>query len=171
MIKIRAAGIEDAKAIAHIQISSWRKAYKGIVPDRYLDEMHTETHIQKWEGFLADTDPDVDFFVPVVDGVVTGFINTGPARDEKAGFMAELRSLYLHPTYWGQGIGAQLFEHSRKSLKAKGVENLYVWVLKDNPIGRRFYEKAGGIKIKGLSKMTVIDDLELEEIVYGWPAL
>lgn len=171
MIKIRKAGVEDAKAIAHIQISSWRKAYKGIVPDRYLNEMHTETHIQKWEEFLTDDEPDVDFFVAVVDGNVTGFINTGPSRDEKAGFMAELRAMYLHPIYWGQGIGAQLFEHSRKALKARGIDNLYVWVLKDNPIGRRFYEKAGGIEIQGLFKTIEIDDLALEEIAYGWPAL
>lgn len=171
MIAIRPARLEDAKQIAHIQISSWRRAYKGIVPDRYLDGMHTETFIQKWQEFLATDEKGDRFFVPIVDDMVVGFINTGPARDEDVGFMYELRSIYLHPSYWGQGVGKALFEHSRKILKDKGIKSLYVWVLKDNLIGRKYYEKMGGTEISGLTKTLDIAGLRLDEIVYGWSRL
>jgi hypothetical protein len=36
MVSIRAATPDDAVAIAHVHVESWRTTYEGIVPGEYL---------------------------------------------------------------------------------------------------------------------------------------
>ena len=39
---IRLATLEDARKIAEIQVASWQVAYRGILPDEFLDQMNVE---------------------------------------------------------------------------------------------------------------------------------
>ena len=37
-ITIRKASVDDAAEIANVHINSWREAYKGLLPQEFLDE-------------------------------------------------------------------------------------------------------------------------------------
>ena len=167
-LKIRTATINDAKSIAMVQISSWRAGYKGIIPDKYLNEMHFENHIRGWEEKMQSGDASQRFYVAETKGNITGFIVVCAPRDENAGFDYELSALYLHPEWWGQGVGQALFNRAVTDLKKHGIKNMYVWVLRDNTIARRFYSKMGGYEIKGLEKCFMVDGENIPEIAYGW---
>ncbi len=48
---IRPATDADAAAIRAVQIQSWREAYRGIVPDSYLDALDPE--FAEWRRNIA----------------------------------------------------------------------------------------------------------------------
>jgi len=41
-VTIRQATVEDAAIISFIGVTSWQAAYRGIVPDSYLDSLSVE---------------------------------------------------------------------------------------------------------------------------------
>ena len=40
--RIRTATPEDARAIAEVHVASWRAAYRGVLPDTYLDRLSVD---------------------------------------------------------------------------------------------------------------------------------
>ena len=171
MLSIREARLEDAEDIGRIQIASWQSAYKTIVPEQHLKHMDLDAHTQRWADNLTDGQVGKVTLMAEVNDNPIGFLTYGPARDENAGFDAELWAIYLHPDFYGQGYGRPFFDEAVKQVKAAGHKNMYVWALKGNTIGRRFYEKMGGVEIKGLIKTVTIAEDTLEEVAYGWVKL
>ena len=83
-----------------------------------------------------------------VDGRVVGFGNVGRHQvDTDDGGVAftndgELYGFYLHPDSRGSGVADALIVACRNELASRfGV--VHLWVLRDNPRARRFYEPNG----------------------------
>lgn len=81
---------------------------------------------------------------------------------------AQLRSVYLHPDYWGNGIGTKLFNEGKEKL-TDNIDTLKVESLAENEIGKGFYSKLGFEQIKqnkvelfGDEYETVIQKKELD---------
>lgn len=58
------------------------------------------------------------------------------------GVQGELYGFYVHPDYWGSGVANALLDASHKWLDAR-FSTACLWVLRDNPRARRFYERQG----------------------------
>ncbi len=52
-VAIRAARLEDAGAIAHVHVESWRTTYAGIVPDAYLAGLDEILRTRLWHEWLT----------------------------------------------------------------------------------------------------------------------
>ncbi|MDO8363467.1 MAG: GNAT family N-acetyltransferase [Actinomycetota bacterium] len=63
-------------------------------------------------------------------------LDSGRGRGEVYGF-------YLHPDSWGSGAAGALMARCTESLRTMGFMEAVLWVLRDNPRARAFYEKAG----------------------------
>ena len=50
---VRAATIEDARAIATIHVETWRAAYAGIVPAAHLAALSIDEREVRWRSILA----------------------------------------------------------------------------------------------------------------------
>lgn len=128
---------DDIEAIADIYRKSWQEAYRGLVPQDYLDSLSSgdwAVHLRK----------KMDNACVLLDGgTYAGVSSYSPARDEALSGYGEIISLYLLPAYWGQGAGAALFRASLDALRELGFDKTYLWVLKDNLRARAFYEKHG----------------------------
>jgi hypothetical protein len=55
---IRNASIDDADAIGAVVVRAWQAAYRGIMPDDYLDGLRAEQRAAMWQRVLADLGPD-----------------------------------------------------------------------------------------------------------------
>ena len=51
MITTRLAAIDDANAIARVQAEGWRSAYRGIVPDDYLDSIDIDSWADRQRSY------------------------------------------------------------------------------------------------------------------------
>src|SRR5947208_195366 len=96
-VSIRAATVEDARAIAEVHVAGWRAAYRGQMPDALLDSLSVDERAEKRRRWIANpTSVDHRTWVAERDGRILGFANTGPIRDETAASRtAELLALYL----------------------------------------------------------------------------
>jgi GNAT superfamily N-acetyltransferase len=166
MFKIRDAVVDDADAIAKVQVDTWRSAYHNVVPSEVLDSLSYEQRSEYWGSIISREDRDRIFLVAEeeANGVV-GFCVCGMNRDEDSEFATELYAIYVLEVHQDHGIGRTLFERCRKWTLDRGMTSMIVWVLRDNPY-RRFYETMGGEVVS--QRMIPIGEAELPEVAYGW---
>ena len=166
MFIIRNAVVDDAYAIAKVQVDTWRRAYHSLVPSEVLDSLSYEQRSEYWSSIISREDRDGIFLVAEeeANGVV-GFCVCGVNRDEDIKFASELYAIYVLEVHQDHGIGRAFFEEFRKWTLDRGMSSMIVWVLKDNPY-RRFYEAMGGEVVS--ERMISIGEAELPEAAYGW---
>ncbi len=159
----RRATPEDSKRIAEVQVQGWKAAYRGIIPDDYLDAMEPEGRRLFWDQQVRDECGDL--FVAAADGVVTGFCHLIPSRDADGEGTSEVAAVYVDPGAWRQGCGRSLCEAALKSAFLHGSQWVTLWVLADNRLGRQFYE-AMGFLADGATKSEDCRGFALEEVRY-----
>ena len=141
MVRVRRATVADAPAMGRLVVRAWQAAYRGHMPDDYLDGLRAEDRAAGWERSLGRERPRGANLVAEREGEVVGFANVGPAEDpEGAG---ELYAINVDPAHWGTGAGRALLEAAQAELARLGFAELVLWVLPANARARRFYEIAG----------------------------
>jgi ribosomal protein S18 acetylase RimI-like enzyme len=164
-VKLRKAEPEDAAALGHIQVTSWRSAFRGIASDNYLDHMVSEeSQANDWNEILAKREAVV--IIAEVENASVGYAWAQANDDKSIGWDSELISMHILPEHKRQKIGRKLFAAAATELKAQGCKNIYLWVLEENYPARKFYETFGG---QPAGKQIIqLGDRELTEVAYGW---
>ena len=165
-ITIRPASVDDAAAIARVRVDAWRTAYRGIVPDAYLDAMDVEASAQMWDRVLAAAATKASVFVAENDGEVVGFAAANLLQEPKHDFNAELSAIYLRRDYRRAGIGRRLVRAVTQAQREKGANGLIVWVIAKNQAARSFYEALGGTLL--VEQEFEWDGIPLVEAGYGF---
>ncbi len=159
---------------------SWQVAYRGIVPDEYLDSIDEAERVEQWAQILRGEVPVGNLPLPLNivaedDGEVVGFANVGAFRqpDEgsetprvEADAPGELWAMYVTPERWGTGAGGALMAATIDELRAKRYDPAYLWVLTDNDRARRFYERQGWVCDDVSTTLEVLGN-EIAEIRYS----
>lgn len=147
MISIRQAQQNDIKQIAKIKVDGWKRAYRRIVDDEFLNSMSTSKQIDIINNYSLDT-----MFVAENDNKLLGFCRVydynEPVYDDKD-IDCEIREIYVNPSFKRMGIGSALFNFTKEYFSQKGKRKLYLGCLKDNYSAKKFYEKMGGISASG----------------------
>jgi len=116
---------------------SWRYAYKGIIPQDYLDAIPKGGCVKNFEI------PGWSTMVCVENGEYIGTSSFCKSRFEQHPDSGEVISIYLLPAFMGKGYGSKLLDAVMSELKNQGFTEVFLWVLEENSIARRFYEKYG----------------------------
>jgi len=165
-VNVRRAQPQDAAVIARVQVDTWRSTYRGIVPDKHLDDMSCERSQRNWEKLVSDPDRRSTVFVAEDDrGSVVGFAACGAARDDARDYESELYAIYVNQNMQRKGLGKRLVLSVAQDLKARGFDSMLIWVLADNQY-RRFYESIGGTQVR--ARYVAIGGKRLPELGYGW---
>lgn len=155
----RFAKTDKIEDVSKVYAESWKTAYKGIVPQDYLDKL--DDH--RWVSFLTS---DIDRLWLASDGEkIVGTATYAPARDRKYAGWGEIISIYLLPQYYRRGVGTRLLKEALSSLFEMGYDKVYLWVLEENYIARDFYEK-NGFYHKNETKEIIIGGKRLNVIRY-----
>lgn len=169
-LRIRRAGPGDARAIAAILVASWRETYAAMMPAEHLAALDVAEREWRWRGLLAEPRQLLTFVVSRGDDPPEGFGACGAPRSERlvaAGFASEFHALYLLRGIQRRGAGTALMRHMARRLKAEGATNAGVWVFRDNPGARRFYEALGAEEL-GLEGVWGPDGIDYPDLAYGW---
>jgi len=128
-VSVRRAVADDARAIAEIQVAGWRAAYRGFLPDAFLDAFTVQARAARWTELLEQGSETY-----VAKGGFCSVVR--PARDGSA--PVELAALYVAPARWRHGIG-------RRSLDTAlpREEGVTLWVFSQNHRARSFYAASG----------------------------
>lgn len=145
-VAIRVARPEDARAIAEVHVEGWRWAYRGLVPDAYLDGLDVDARERMWAEGLGRSSVAWACFVAEDGGRVVGFVACGPPEPGHAQAppaAGEVYALYVRQDVQGTGVGRALFGQAVAALAERGFRTSVLWVLEANFLARRFYERAG----------------------------
>jgi ribosomal protein S18 acetylase RimI-like enzyme len=159
---IRPGAPDDAQGIAAVHVSTWRHAYKDIVPAQHLANLDEIARAEKWKKMLMARSPHV--LVARVGEAIVGWIAFGSSRDEELdASCAEVQAIYMASPFWGQGIGTALMNSACEKLVEEGYAAVVLWVLEDNLAARSFYHRRG-FTSDGAAKVVDIGGASLTEV-------
>ena len=153
---VRRADQDDAPELARVNVAAWRRAYRGIVPDEFLDGMDSARRELGWSRWLAMPEPDAVFVAtdPVTGGGgyqagrrIVAYASVCAVREAQDAHpelpTGELAALYTDPAVWGRGAGHAVHEAAMDALGRFGFKHAVLWVFEDNPMARTFYCRHG----------------------------
>jgi len=144
----------DVEAVSAVRVHGWQTAYRGLMPQAYLDAMSVAADAERRRSWFGRRSPEVTDLVAEREGALVGWASVGPARDPDIAPGAEelpaprptageLLALYVAPELIGTGVGRALLAAGTADARAKGFHTMYLWVVRGNTRARRFYERAG----------------------------
>jgi ribosomal protein S18 acetylase RimI-like enzyme len=159
----------DAARIAALHILSWQTAYRGQLPDAFLDGQSLARRTAEWEArvgvggerllLLEDND------------AVLGFAAFGPSRDPDAdpAIVWQLYNLHVLPDRRGGGLGGRLFDAAVAEGRRARRSALTLWVAEGNGPAREFYRRRG-MRPDGREQIHRLDTgVALPEVRYRIP--
>ncbi|MCL3992520.1 GNAT family N-acetyltransferase [Streptomyces lavenduligriseus] len=163
-IRIRPMTLADCDRVSEIRVRGWQHAYRGLVPQPYLDRLSVAADAERRRERFARGDGPVVNLVAERDGRVLGWAAVGPYRDgETYTADAELYAIYVDPAHLGHGTGQALL--AAAAGRCPAGERLLLWVLKGNAPARRFYERAG-FRADGTEEPFEVDGVPVPEVRY-----
>ncbi|MET8782770.1 MULTISPECIES: GNAT family N-acetyltransferase [unclassified Streptomyces] len=162
---IRPMALADCGRVAEIRIRGWQSAYRGLMPQPYLDALSVAEDAERRRAHFLGGDGRVVNLVAERDGEIVGWAAHGPYRDgEVRTSDSELYAIYLDPAHLGSGIGRALLETAVQQ-RAPMHARMFLWVLEENVRARRFYERAG-FRADGAEEPFDVDGVAVPEVRY-----
>ena len=166
MVELKDARSEDYKAIAKLHADSWKKYYRGIYSDQFLDHDVYQNRLDVWRERLSAPALNQQVIIAADEGNILGFaciyINDDPF------FGTLLDNLHVTSSTQKTGIGSMLMkEAARRGYEKDGYSKFYLWVLELNANARRFYEKLGATHYETIDK-TNLDGSVSKACRYTW---
>jgi ribosomal protein S18 acetylase RimI-like enzyme len=163
----RPATDEDLDGIAAVRIRTWQDAYRGIMPQDFLDGLTPAGEADR----LRQRGLGPGNSVAELDGAIVGWSAVGPYRDDDVPApqpgCGEIVAIYVLPAHQGAGIGRALLTHSLDRLGE--LRPALLWVARDNAPARRFYERYG-FRADGATQIFTVRGAEVPEVRYRYPA-
>lgn len=141
-VELREARPGDEAAVADVHVRAWQEAYRGLIPDEFLDALDAGERARTY-AFGSDDPAAPRTVVAEGGGAILGFTAFCPSRDEDAPGLGEVVALYVDPERYGGGVGRLLMAEARRRLAAAGFAEALLWVLDGNERAASFYEREG----------------------------
>ncbi|RCX09774.1 ribosomal protein S18 acetylase RimI-like enzyme [Extensimonas vulgaris] len=162
-IQVRPATLRDVKAIAQIHTLAVQQAYRGLLPDEYLQAQKPDERQAYWREAIEYCEPQV--LVAVDAEKVIGFVGYDRSRDPKSRpTTGEIWAIYAAPSHWSQGVGLALWDAARDGLLEEGCTSVTVWIPLCNERALRFHETAGFKRELATAKTSLVGGVRIEEI-------
>jgi len=140
-ISLRAATSADAALIASMHTRSWASAYRGILPDSYLDRDLQAERAGHWEARIKEVEAGAaSVFIAEHEGDTVGFICV-VEPDETGSVLVD--NLHALPGRRGLGTGTVMLDEAARWARARGARQLHLYVLEQNAAAIGFYESRG----------------------------
>lgn len=184
---VRPARLDDVVEIARIQLTTWRVAYRRLLPKHILDQLDEDWITRRWrEAIEAPPSPAHRVLVAVeqVDSpgsgpesaYVVGFAASGPADDttlapdedhttldEAFAATAAITDLLVEPRWGRRGHGSRLLAASVDLWRTDGFTTALAWTFADDRVTARFLQGAGWAP-DGVSRSLDVDDLLIPQV-------
>lgn len=169
-MQYRHAVYADHEQIARLHADSWRRTYRGMFSDDFLDHEADADRLLVWEQKLKSPADNQAVFVAASEGIVQGFICLYANDDPRWGALID--NLHVQHDAKRQGLGSRLMEQAFHWLQNKYTDSpAYLWVMANNLAARRFYEKLGAENAGEIDKPNPVGGGSARNCRYVWPEL
>lgn len=160
--------LADAAAITDIHVQGWKVGYRGLLPQAALDGIEPAQRLARWTGTLESADWPRRGTLVVEDGAeLLGFADLRPTGDADGdpAEVGEVRSFYVRPSAWRQGVGTLLMTESVQRLQTAGFRAATLWVHDANARAIAFYDRTGWTA-DGAANLDTVRGQQLTEVRY-----
>ena len=140
-MELRIATNKDIAGLSRCVATCWKKAYRGLVPQTYLNQLRYDFWEPAYKRWLADD--RIATLCMEQNGEIIATTTFGDGRDAKLPGWAETMMVFVDPAYKGMGIGSNMLNTQLRILKKQGFMQDYVWALGTNTPAIKFYQKHG----------------------------
>jgi GNAT superfamily N-acetyltransferase len=139
---VRPATPDDAEAMAQVHDRSYRRFYRGILPDEAMNFRSIDDRIAEWRHTIES---GVGYAAAaIVGGEIVGvsfaFEDTADDVPARTG---HLTTLFVDPEHIRRGHGHALLDDAVEWFRARRLTSAVLWCLQENNRARRFYEAQG----------------------------
>jgi len=131
---IRPAESVDIADVRRVARAAWHAVYDDILGAETVNDHLREGYAPPVLERMIELD-EVGLFVSTADDDVVAYMSCG--MTDATGF-GDL-DLYVHPDYWGEGIGTELLRRGEAHLRDLSVRKIRDEVLAENEVGNGFY--------------------------------
>jgi GNAT superfamily N-acetyltransferase len=171
---VRPARADEAGGIARIQLTTWRVAYRRILPGRVLERLDESWIAQRWRTAIEEPPTPshrvLVAFEQAEESYLVGFAASGPA-DEQAlapgetldafeasdGTPAAVTDLLVEPRWGRRGHGSRLLAACVDSWRDDGRTTAVAWAYEADSATRAFLTSAGW-EPDGATRALDVDD-------------
>jgi ribosomal protein S18 acetylase RimI-like enzyme len=140
--RFRTGGPDDAGAVALLHADSWRRTYRGVYADSYLDDDLAAERTAVWSARLAAPGDSLTLLAEDGTGPV-GFVHVVFGEDQRWGSLVD--NLHVAHERRRRGIGAALLTRAAGAVAERAPGSpLYLWVQARNSAAQGFYTALGG---------------------------
>lgn len=163
----RVALKSDAEQTAFLHAGSWRRTYRGMLRDDFLDGEVVRNHLEVWSNRLGRERTDQFVLVAEHQKHLLGFICAYGNEDPKWGSLID--NLHVANEHKRKGVGTLLMRQAGSWLNSNyGQIGVYLWVMEANQSARRFYEKLGSTNAGIVDKQNPAGGGSARNCRYTW---
>jgi ribosomal protein S18 acetylase RimI-like enzyme len=182
---VRVANPDDVMDIARIQLTTWRVAYRRILPKHVLDQLDVEWLAERWREAIVSP-PSARHRVLVAveqsgapqaatgpSAYLVGFSASGPADgtalapDEDHSALGDgvvaVTELLVEPRWGRRGHGSRLLAACVEHWRSDGFGAAVAWTFRDDVASVRFLTSTGW-GADGAARALDVDDLLVPQI-------
>jgi GNAT superfamily N-acetyltransferase len=172
---VRPARPDEAAAIARIQLSTWRTAYRTMLPQSILDGLDETWIASQWRDAITDPPSPAHRVLIAIEQAdenhLVGFCASGPA-DEHAlapeekplpDGTAAITDLLVEPRWGRRGHGSRLLAAAVDLWRGDGFMTAIAWAYERDNATRKFLTSAGWA-LDGASRSLDVDDLLVPQV-------
>ncbi|XVU26443.1 N-acetyltransferase family protein [Actinoplanes sp. CA-054009] len=164
-LTLRTAEEFDLYAVGAVHQRSRVAAYAHILTGEVLSARSEEGFGEWWaERWKWERDTH-EMTVATIGDEIVGFTYVGPSETPSA---VELYAIHVAPGLVGTGVGRALMVDAVGRLRALGADRAVLWVLEENAVARRFYER-GGWTLDGSTRVEPINGVPVRQLRYSLP--
>jgi GNAT superfamily N-acetyltransferase len=180
---VRPARPDDASGIARIQLSTWRTAYRRLLPRHVLDELDEDWMAGHWARAIGEPPSDRHRVLVAVEQAeqqhLVGFLAAGPADEEAlspeeataadpglpafAPDVAAVTDLLVEPRWGRRGHGSRLLAAAVAHWYSDGFDTALAWAYQDDPATLKFLTSAGWAP-DGAARALDVDDRLIPQV-------
>lgn len=150
MIDIQKATVKDAELIAQLGKQTFYESHGHSASEADIDTFVSKYYTTKVVAKEFDN-PNIEYNLIKYNDTVVGFSKieiSSPDKNIREQNVTKLARIYLLKEYYGQNLGATLFNFNIELSKTKNDKGIWLHVWVENEKAVRFYKK-NGFKIVG----------------------
>jgi ribosomal protein S18 acetylase RimI-like enzyme len=148
---VREAIAEDIASIAALHAESWRRTYRGMFADAFLDGDVIGNRLEVWRDRLDRPRDDQFVAVAVAGGRIGGFVCAYGAAHPEWGSLVD--NLHVSADVQRGGLGLALMRETGAWLERRYTNAaVHLWVAEPNHHARLFYERLGAVNAETMRK-------------------
>ncbi len=137
---IRKAHIEDIEKIAEIYVYNWKKTYKALLPETFLNSITIPAKIHYWREYINKPCHFVFVYTDNSNNIY-GFVAL--KEEKEIPNCLYLDSLHIKNSCQGKGIGSKLISFALSFSKDNHYSKLSICIVNGNDNAKNLYKKLG----------------------------